>query len=313
MAGNAFSWLRPSSVIEVSGPDAATFLQGQFTNDLSRLATDSPATYGLWLNVKGRVLADSHILRLAADRFAVFSFGSPVELIRRRMEDFIIADEVDLADRTAGHEGCVLVGNGTGDVLRDWGFALPPLGCYHEADGTTIFRSRTAGRQEAWHVVFPAGGADAWRRRLKTVAEITAEALAVRRCVTGVCSIPDEVGPGDLPNEAGLEHEAISFTKGCYLGQEVMARLKNLGQVRRRLFVVRLAGGDLKPGTFPVSLMMPDGKRVGELRSAFPDGDQSIGLAMLQLHPAKPGLILRPEADRPVEVEVVKIADGRAW
>jgi folate-binding Fe-S cluster repair protein YgfZ len=87
------------------------------------------------------------------------------------------------------------------------------------------------------------------------------------------------VGPGDLPNEAGLEAEAISYTKGCYLGQEVMARLKSMGQVRRRL--VRVGGAGESIPALPVPLF-GGGRAVGELRSAVRDGAGGwSGLAML--------------------------------
>jgi hypothetical protein len=94
-----------------------------------------------------------------------------------------------------------------------------------------------------------------------------------------VPAIPAEFGPGDLPQEAGLETVAISFTKGCYLGQEVMARLQAMGQVRRRL--VRVAGLGLAPAA-GVELLQA-GRRVGELRAAEHYGTGWLGLAMVNL------------------------------
>ena len=84
-----------------------------------------------------------------------------------------------------------------------------------------------------------------------------------------------------MPNEGGLEADAISYTKGCYLGQEVMARLKSMGQVRRRLLRVR-GRGEIS-GQLPLPLFV-GARQVGELRSAVPDGaGEFIGLAMLSL------------------------------
>jgi folate-binding Fe-S cluster repair protein YgfZ len=82
-----------------------------------------------------------------------------------------------------------------------------------------------------------------------------------------------------LPNEGGLEDDAISYTKGCYLGQEVMARLKNLGQVRRRLHLVHGMGAPPKPG----SVLYQGDLHVGETRSAAVDGENFVTLAMLSL------------------------------
>jgi hypothetical protein len=100
------------------------------------------------------------------------------------------------------------------------------------------------------------------------------------RIEAGVPAVPRDIGPEDLPNEGELEVDAISYTKGCYLGQEVMARLKSMGQVRRKL--VRVTGtGSISLG-LPAALFA-DGKKVGELRSAVPTGEGFFGLAMISL------------------------------
>jgi hypothetical protein len=105
--------------------------------------------------------------------------------------------------------------------------------------------------------------------------------MARLRIGAGIPAIGVDVGPGDLPNEAGLETAAISYTKGCYLGQEVMARLKSMGQVRRRLLRVRGSGPQVPPLPAPV---VANARQVGELRSAIADGAGGwIGLAMLSL------------------------------
>lgn len=114
------------------------------------------------------------------------------------------------------------------------------------------------------------------------------------RILDGIPAIPLDVGPDDLPNEGGLEDVAISYTKGCYLGQEVMARLKNMGQIRRRLQVIRGAGAT------PVTRasLFQAGKKVGHVRSVATAGNEFFALAMLSLINLDPtlGLSLEPEA-----------------
>jgi folate-binding Fe-S cluster repair protein YgfZ len=104
-----------------------------------------------------------------------------------------------------------------------------------------------------------------------------------------------------LPNEAGLEKESNTFTKGCYLGQEVMARLKNLGQVRRQLQRVRGKGAVPKVGT----PLFQHEKKVGEIRSAVPSGDGFVALAMLTRLglDEKTGFTFEPGAGPGVDVE----------
>jgi hypothetical protein len=116
-----------------------------------------------------------------------------------------------------------------------------------------------------------------------------------RRIAGGVPAVPLDLGLTDLPNEGGLDESAISFTKGCYLGQEVMARLKNLGQVRRRLQVVRGQGGRPPSGC----ALYQGQKKSGDLRSVAGDGNGFIAFAMLSLlnHDPESGFSFVPDGE----------------
>jgi folate-binding protein YgfZ len=108
---------------------------------------------------------------------------------------------------------------------------------------------------------------------------LSADEMEQARIDANIAAIPADLGPTELPNEGGLENVAISYTKGCYLGQEVMARLKSMGQVRRQL--LRVTGSGPIP-TRPAKLYQ-GAKSVGEVRSAVPAGEGFIGLALLSL------------------------------
>jgi len=250
---------RPTAVLRITGADAFSFLQGQFTQDLRPCAQGGVVVYGLWLNQKGRVLADSWVVQ-RADAWFCFSVFSEASVIRERLERFVIADDVVVEDVTALWAGRAYFGEKPPEV--DAGFVLP-------------------GRRAAvasWEWVYPLGED---RAAVKEVAQPLSEAeLEWLRIEAGLPSVPRDIGPGDLPNEGGLEREAISYTKGCYLGQEVMARLKTLGQVRRRLLRVR--GTVAAPSVLPAPLFA-DGKKVGELRSAVAVAEGFRGLAMISL------------------------------
>ena len=269
---------RPAAVIRVTGDDAFTFLQGQFTNDLRQgIGT---AIYGLWLDQKGKVLADSHVLRVSEKEFLITSAGTDAAVIKRRLEDYIVADDVTLTDETAGADGVVLVGEGAGNRLAKMLGASIPAAGFVRATNVMAFAGRSAPG-ENFEVFGPAEAMRSIRQQLHAagVATLTPAELTFARIAAGIPAVPDDVGPGDLPNEAGLESVAISFTKGCYLGQEVMARLKNLGQVRRRLHVVRGQGAVPSPRA---TLYQGD-KKVGDLRSVAARGNEFVALAMLSL------------------------------
>jgi folate-binding protein YgfZ len=273
---------RPAAWLRVSGPDAAEFLQGQFTNDL-RAGTDG--VYGLWLDQKGKVVADSFVQRGAApDEFWIGSYFSPAAVLVRRLEDYIIADDVTVEDQTAGWTGVSLLGAGTGA----WLAAAPRAGRW--------FRGRRE-RGENWEWLLPLGEAETASPAWAGAREGGAAELARRRILAGIPAVPADLGPADLPNEGGLETDAISFTKGCYLGQEVMARLKSKGRIRRRL--QRVTGGGPPPAA-PAALWQ-GGARVGELRSAAADeaGAGFVGLALVTLATFRPEAPLALGADGP--------------
>lgn len=265
-ASSAYFPYRPEALLRVSGDDAASFLQGQFTNDLAGLAPGK-AAYGLWLDVKGRVQADSFVIGgPGAGEFWIASLFSPGALLKKRLEDFIIADDVTVEEPAAPWDGFALVGAEAGA----WLAAEPRPGL--------VFPARRSA-EPAWEWLVPPEQGRAARAQLAQAAELSAEEMERRRIAAGIPRIPGDLGPADLPNEGGLEGAAISYSKGCYLGQEVMARLKSRGRLRRRL--ARVAGRGAPP-PLPAPLWR-GAEKAGELRSAAPDasGGGYSGLALL--------------------------------
>ena len=290
-AGLKFFGPVPTTVIRVTGEDAFTFLQGQFTNELRQPI--GSATYGLWLDQKGKVLADSHVLRVSENEFLLVSAYSAAPLVQQRLESYVVADDVTLVDESAKTAGLVLLGEHAGDAIEKIIGGRPTAKKFSFGAETIAFLGRRAGA-ENFEVVGAARALQEIQKQLRAMGgeAISADELESGRIAAGIPRIPVDVGPGDLPNEAGLEDFAISYTKGCYLGQEVMARLKNLGKVRRRLHVVRGPG---KPPATGAALFQGE-KKVGEIRSSAPRGNEFIALAMLSLINFQPrtGLSLAP-------------------
>ncbi len=294
-----YRW-KPASWLRVTGEDAANFLQGQFTNELRKLAPGE-AAYGLWLTVKGKVLADSFVIRgkapvdtaqggvdtpTGAGEYWVGSYFSSATTIRERLEAFIIADDVVIEDVTGHVMGisvfaeseaadpvAAIVSPAVGDA--------PGVPFDTSAIGLTFSGRRGRGGNVEW--VFPTAQAEMVEAILGRAGlrEVTPDEMEARRIADAIPAIPTDIGPGDLPGEGALEDDAISYTKGCYLGQEVMARLKSMGQVRRRL--LRVAGAGDGPAKLPAELFIGP-RKVGELRSAARHASGGwTGLAMLSL------------------------------
>lgn len=290
----------PKALIRVTGDDAFAFLQGQFTNELRK--EPGAATYGLWLNQKGKVLAESHVLRVAEREFLLASATSPAAVIQKRLEDYIVADDVMLTDETDAVRGVSLWGAGAGGLMAGLLGEAPRGGRFiRHGDVIAFCGHRLPGEN---HVLL---GPEARIRKLREQVlgrgcqEASHEEMEYARIAAGLPGVPQDVGPGDLPNEGGLEDSALSYTKGCYLGQEVMARLKNLGQVRRRLHVVRGRG----PAPAALTALYQGQKKVGEVRSSARRGDEFVACAMLSLVNLNPqaGLSLVPDGPAVVTLD----------
>ncbi|MDQ8193076.1 hypothetical protein QEH59_01470 [Coraliomargarita sp. SDUM461004] len=278
----SFYLYSPAAHLLVTDEDAADFLQSQFTNDLRPFDTGQ-CCYGLWLDVKGKVIADGVVLCEGPERFRVLSERCEGADISAHLERHIIADEVELEPcvNTVGLELSV-------DGLDVLGMPIPESGRFISLSQGVLY-GLPGGR---YHIVVPAEDT----RKLLTqslleagFSAISEDARGIARIRAGVPQVPQEIGASDLPGEGNLTGHAVSFTKGCYLGQEVVARMHNLGQPQRALFVVQ--GTGVRP-SLPVALYNSEFKRVGELRSAFREAGGWCGVAILKIRFVGVGEIL---------------------
>jgi len=283
---------QPPGWLRVTGDDALVFLQGQFTQDLVSLPPNRIG-YGLWLTQKGRVVADSYVFKGGANELWIFSPGVSGTVLRERLEAYIIADDVVVEDLGAGFAGVEFLCSDEGGCQR---LGLPDLlpDEWRRIGNAVVFRSARGlpARGVTWlgpigeRVTIPDG-----------MEELDRDDLERIRIGAGVPRVPEDIGPGELPNEGGLERDAISYTKGCYLGQETIARLKAMGQVRRSLR--RIRGHGVAPLNRP-QLLFQQGRRVGELKSTVPDTTSGfVGFALITLLGFDPARGLALDADAP--------------
>jgi folate-binding protein YgfZ len=243
--------------------------------------TTGGSVYGLWLDRRGRVIADSHVVRgPGTDGYFIVSERSDPAVLAAHLRGHIVADEVEVGDETGAWRALALVGAGTGAWL-----ASEPRPGFHFPG------RRSRGENHEWLV--PAAGWEAAAAAVRGLRELDRDAVELLRIRDAIPGVPADIGPADLPNEGGLDSDAISYSKGCYLGQEVMARVKALGRVRRRLVRVR---GEGRPPALPAALWQ-GADRAGELRSAAPDGGGFAGLALVPAAAGAPGFSLAPGAE----------------
>lgn len=269
---------KPAGLLRVHGPDAASFLQGQFSNDLSGAA--GLCVYGYWLDRKGKVLADSFVMKEASDQFLVFSYECSSEVILKRLDAYVIMDEVELDVLDEDIQACSVWGMEEGFVSE---LALPASGTFLAKEGLVCFRGFRGGGESYEIIQMATTGkhvVETLRTREGTQVLNTEEVDAI--AILDECPLPPRaVRSSDLPQETGLKLEAISYSKGCYLGQEVMARIKSMGKIRKSLRGIRWHGADL-PEDKAIQLLDSGGRKAGEIRMLTPFEGSFLGFAMIK-------------------------------
>ncbi|MGB0743683.1 MAG: YgfZ/GcvT domain-containing protein [Opitutales bacterium] len=268
-----------SAHLEVCGEDAAEFLQSQFSNDL-RPFSKGQCTYGLWLDVKGKLLADSWVLCEGEGQFRIFSEFCRGELIQDTLEKHIIADDVEL-ELNRSTAALALIGENVNQVEVGASVLAAFPGRRGDLASRELVFSDEASRS-AW---IDANGGEV----------VSENWIQSERMAAGVSIVGCEVMPGDMPAEGGLVEDAVSFTKGCFLGQEVVARLHNLGKPQRGLYLLRGPNG---PASMPCPLMNEQGKTLGEMRSWLATGQEleGMGVAMLKSRHLTKGMKLSADS-----------------
>ena len=270
-----------AGLLRVTGEDAFAYLQSQFSNDLRRPASESPVTYGLWLTRKGKVAADSLVIRLAADDFLLLSFHTPAESLAEKVLENVIADDVSAEPVACG--GVTVAGAGAKAAVAASGLPVPVSGTWLAKDGLIVVASRRGG--DSYEIVSTDSAVfAAFSERVQnSMTSGGVAALEALRVASGIPRVPEDCGPGDLPQEAGLDADAVNFTKGCYLGQEVMARLQSQGRANRGLARVTFPAGVVPER---LAKLFAGESEAGEIRSGANIGGVYTAMAMVRLRVA---------------------------
>jgi len=257
--------LEDRGVIAVSGEEAQDFLQNILSNDMRKVSPER-AIYAALLTPQGKYLFDFFIAERDGELLFDCEAERKDELLRKLMM-YRLRAKAEIVDRSAELAVWAIFGEAaTGAEPLD---RLAEPGAGQAYKGGLVYRDPRLA-QMGWRSVLPAGEAPDFER-------IERERFEAHRLAQGV---PD--GPRDMEVDRTLALEAdldlldgVDFDKGCYVGQELTARMKHRGKVRKRLMPVRLSGGTAEPG----AEIARDGKTVGTIRSVA--GDKAIALIRL--------------------------------
>lgn len=191
--------------LRVSGADRVEFLHGQCTNEIRRLRAGE-SCYAAFLNAKGKMRGEGHIICLSDAFLLEVNPG-----LAPSLEKFIITEDVTIEDLSATMGEWLILGEASANRPANAMTFGHPLGLGVISEGSMT-------------------------------ATIGTDELEVLRMEAAVPKWGVDMDENTIPNEAGLEARAINYDKGCYIGQETIARIKTYGHVNRHLAQVQLAG-----------------------------------------------------------------------
>ena len=285
--------------IVLTGADRASYLQGLLTNDIAAL-TPGTGCYAAYLTPQGRMIADMWVYELG-DTMLVTLHHDVKDAVLARFDQFVFAEDVKLGDVTATFAQVAIVGPqaaaALSRVLEDVDAAALRMLAEHgnrraAFAGTPCVVTAISDLGEAGYDVYVASERksrfiDALRSA--GVVEIDAETAEAIRIEAGVPLFHRDMDEDTIPLEAGIETRAISFTKGCYVGQEVIVRVlhRGHGRVARKLVGLRV-DGDRVPAAG--AAIRAGEKDVGHVTSAAwsPRLDRPVALGYVQRDYAEP-------------------------
>jgi folate-binding protein YgfZ len=281
-----FAPIADRAFLRVTGSDAARWLNGMVSNSILTLQPGE-GNYNFLLNAQGRIQGDATVYRETTEEPAEFllaTTAAQIEVIQKHLDHFIIMDDVELTPAYTDEAGLLILGKEAATALAGLGLpAIDPLRLVH-ADtehGPVLLLTPAAGQVPVYELRGATATIGGLRNALR-VSEVSAEALEFLRLVEGRPLFGQDIRntetARDLPQETAQTH-ALHFSKGCYLGQEIVERIRSRGQVHRRFTAFRLTGE--LPATLPAPLEAR-GKPAGELTSAalvpLPEGPTLMAL-----------------------------------
>jgi folate-binding protein YgfZ len=252
--------------ILVTGSDRLRWLNGMVSNTVQSLP-EGEGNYSFLLSVQGRIQGDCYVYRRAGDLLLDTGLDQ-IAAVMHHLDHFIIMDDVELADVSRQWTALSLAGPAASRVLATLGFAPSPSGAQNARMSTTRIGEVDCTIIEAYHVAVPRF--ELWFAPEHVLAlwetlqaagatPCGLDAVETLRVLEATPLYGVDLNDRDLPQET-VQTRALNFSKGCYLGQEIVERIRSRGKVNRQFRQFALHGNP--PGVLPI-----------DLRS----GDQSVG------------------------------------
>jgi folate-binding protein YgfZ len=290
--------------LEFTGPDRVRYLNAILTNNVKDLR-ENQGTISLFLNPQGRILAEIETYALP-DKLFCYSYASIRESLIPALDKYIIMDDVTLTDRSG--EFATLALEGPKAALATEEITGIQLADLVELETRLVsvraipcrLGKRSPGGTASAEFLVDRGHAEAlWRILLEAAQKHGGgptgyTALSAFRLELGAPWFSYDFGEKQIPHEAGLQESHISYTKGCYTGQEIVERVRSRGQVNRVRVTLRY---DLAEAPAAGTLLLSEGKEAGyTTRAGFsPLLNAPIGMAYARREKSTPGAVVELE------------------
>ncbi len=284
-------------LLQLTGPDRKSYLQGLVSNDVAALKPNQ-GIYATVLNQQGKVLADVRVL--CSENSLYLDLWEPIKAkILEHLNRYLVADEVEIADRTGEYGTLSLQGPRSGELAQRL-FAADPLPSHplehmmvKLADTFVCLVRSNRTRETGFDLIAPIPSLGKLAERLTEAGKklsakwVGSDALNAVLVEDGIPRYAIDFTEDNLLLEVGLNN-AVSFTKGCYLGQEIIERVRSRGHVNKKLCGFAVAGSDPANHGDPIRV---DEKSVGTVTSSVfsPKLGHAVALGYLHRDHWQPG------------------------
>lgn len=293
-------------LIQATGDDVVEFLQGQLTNDI-KLVTESTGQLSAYCNPKGRILANFRIFKRGEYYFLrLRSDISEATLKRLRM--FVMRSKVELTDKSSELCRIGIAGNNATQYLSNSYKNLPENSDESvTVNDVTIIKLPGSLPQYEAHGPFEKISA-LWENLKNDAAMIGENSWNLLTIRAGIPEIVSETVEAFVPQMVNLQAiNSLSFTKGCYPGQEVVARMHYLGKLKRRLFIGKLKSDTLPLSGQPIMTGNENEEKAGQVVTASWSKDNQVEiLAVLQIEKAENEAI-HIDSDMKSTIELIEL------
>jgi folate-binding protein YgfZ len=278
--------------ISLTGGDRVRWLNGMVTNNIRDLAAGR-GVYAFLLNPQGKILGDLYAYN-RGESIAVDTDCAQAEKILATFDHYIIMDDVEVTNLSEQLTALGISGPKSGEVLAAAGFAIPEMQAlqmqsvaWHRTD-CTLVRGEDAEHvsYEIW--LAPNRARQLWNALLGARATpVGSEAVELHRIVAGIPRYGVDIRERDLPQETE-QARALNFNKGCYVGQEIVERIRSRGAVHRK-FTGLVADGPVEIA--PGARIIAGDKEVGEITSAgfVQSSEKTVALGYIRREVGLPG------------------------